>query len=357
MNGIEQNPPREYLSFSADDLIERIRAEKKKADGKTTILGHHYQAAEIVRLSDFVGDSFQLCQDATKCDADNIVFCGVRFMAESARVVARPEQTVQHPESRAGCPMADMADLPQVEEAWKRLAELQAGRTIIPVTYMNSSVELKAFCGKHGGIVCTSSNASKVFDWAYTRGATILFFPDEHLGTNTALDRGMDPDMIAVWNPGLHDQQEDKGKLATAPLIVWKGFCHVHTHFTVADIESARANNPDAHVIVHPECPHPVVAAADSNGSTKAIVNKVAQAKPGETIVIGTEVNLVHRLNQEYPSVNVLPLAPSICGNMAKITLPGLLWTLENPKAGIVTLDDDIVNYAREALERMLSLA
>ncbi len=357
MDGIELNPPREYLSFSADELIERIRIEKEKSCGRTTILGHHYQAAEIVRLSDFVGDSFQLCQDAAKCDAENIVFCGVRFMAESARVVARPDQKIQHPESRAGCPMADMADLPQVEAAWDRLTELQQGRTLIPVTYMNSSVDLKAFCGKHGGIVCTSSNATDVFDWAYARGATILFFPDEHLGTNTTIGRGMSPDKIAVWNPGLHEEQEDEAKLASAPLIVWKGFCHVHTHFTVSDIEAARKEYPDAHIIVHPECPHPVVAAADSNGSTKAIVNKVAQAKPGSTIIIGTEVNLVHRLNVEYPTINVLPLSPSICGNMAKITLPGLLWTLENPKVGIVTLDEDIVHYAREALERMLSLA
>lgn len=349
--------PREYLSRSDAELINAIGAIKQREGESLTILGHHYQAADIVRLSDFVGDSFKLCRDAAACQARHIVFCGVRFMAESARVLARPDQIVQHPEATAGCPMADMADIGQVEEAWRTLEAQRSDRRMVPVTYMNSNVDLKAFCGRHGGVVCTSSNASRVFDWAYGRGDTVLFFPDEHLGVNTAEARGMDMERVAVWDPAQVERQTQDARFAQARLVVWKGFCHVHTHFTAEMVARARGEYPGCFVIVHPECPRQVVAASDDAGSTAAIVKRIEAAKAGETIVVGTEINLVRRMAEEHPEVQVVPLAPSLCGNMSKVTLGHLLWTLENlGSAGIVEVDGGIAHEARQALERMLEL-
>ncbi|HUT22749.1 MAG TPA: quinolinate synthase NadA, partial [Sumerlaeia bacterium] len=270
--------PREYLRRPDEELIQAIRAVKAQKGETITILGHHYQDAAIIALSDFIGDSFKLCRDAARASAKYIIFCGVRFMAESARVVARPDQVVQHPEATAGCPMADMADIEQVEEAWKILTAMQGERPqgrrrrIVPVTYMNSDVEIKAFCGRNGGVVCTSSNAARAFEWAWRRGETILFLPDEHLGVNTAVQSGMAPEDVLVWDPARPQQEERDERFATADLVVWKGYCHVHTHFTLDQVQRARAQYPGAHVIVHPECPREVVAAADSNGSTAAIV-------------------------------------------------------------------------------------
>ena len=349
--------PRDYLGRGDAEQIAAIRKIKEERGDELTILGHHYQRAEIVYLSDFVGDSFKLCRDAADAAARYIVFCGVRFMAESARVLAREDQVVQHPESTAGCPMADMADAEQVQTAWDGVSALQPGKRLVPVTYMNSNVDLKAFCGRHGGVVCTSSNAARVFDWAYERGDTILFFPDEHLGTNTAHARGMDMDHVAVWDPSRGADQEDPERIARAELVVWRGFCHVHTRFKPEMIEEARRQHPGAHVIVHPECPRPVVDASDSSGSTAAIVDVVKNAKAGETVVIGTEINLVNRLAAEYPEVKVVPLAPSLCLNMSRITLGHLLWTLENLGcAGVVEVDRSLAREARESLERMLTL-
>ncbi len=354
----EDTCPREYLGRPDADLIESIGAIKSEQGERLTILGHHYQTDAIVDLSDFLGDSFKLCRDAANATARYIVFCGVRFMAESARVLARPEQAVQHPEETAGCPMADMADLPRVEEAWDALSRLQEGRRIIPITYMNSDVELKAFCGRNGGAVCTSSNASKLFDWAYSQGDTIFFFPDEHLGRNTAHARGQADDRVVVWDPRSVEAQSGDERFARAEVVVWKGFCHVHTAFTVEHVERIRQQYPGVHVIVHPECPREVVAKADSAGSTEAIVKKVREASAGETVCVGTELNLVSRLARRRPEVKIVPLSASVCPNMAKITLANLLWTIENLGShNKVEVDPEISKEALLALERMLEIA
>jgi quinolinate synthase len=348
----------DYAGRSDAELMERIRAIKARERDRLTILGHHYQIRPVVEVSDFLGDSFKLCRDAADARAKYIVFCGVRFMAESARALARPDQVVQHPDPTAGCPMADMANLAQVEEAWQTLHAAQPGRKIVPVTYMNSNLDLKAFCGRNGGVVCTSSNAEKVLKWAYSQGDRVLFFPDEHLGRNTAYQMGMAPEDVAVWDRlGGAKQAEDQA-LAQARLVVWKGFCHVHTYFTVEQIRAARAQYPGAFVVVHPECPHEVVAASDAAGSTEAIVRRVREAQPGETICVGTELNLVARLAQEYPGVRVVPLAASVCPNMSKITLAKLLWTLEHlGETDVVEVNEAVAAQAREALGRMLELA
>jgi quinolinate synthase len=350
--------PPEYTTRADSDLTCSIRAIKKRLDKDVAILGHHYQRESIVDLSDFVGDSFKLCRDAASAGARHIVFCGVRFMAESARVVARPEQTVQHPDARAGCPMANMAFIVQVEEIWKVLTRRLAGRRIVPVTYMNSSVDLKAFCGRNRGVVCTSSNASRVFDWAYARGEVVFFFPDEHLGRNTANARGMDPAKIRVWDPMKGEVQAEDPAMTGVELILWKGFCHVHTFFTADHVRAARAKYPNAYVIVHPECTEGVVRAADAAGSTEAIVRCVAEAAPGSTIVVGTEANLVSRLSNRNPDKSVVPLARSLCPNMQRITLANLLWTLEHVgEYNVVEVPDEVAQDARLALERMLELA
>lgn len=355
-----QTCPREYLDRPHDDLLAAIRAHRERLGHQLTILGHHYQSDAIVGISDYVGDSFQLSRSAAQSRARHIVFCGVRFMAESARVLARPDQTVQHPDLHAGCPMADMADLAQVERAWEVLTHLQAPRRLVPITYMNSNVELKAFCGRHGGSVCTSSNAEKVLNWAYGRGDTVLFFPDEHLGRNTGHTLGMAQDAIALWDPARADSLtlSEEAALGASPLVVWKGHCHVHTYFTVDHVRQARERHPGAHVIVHPECRREVVAAADSAGSTEAIVRRAVHAKPHETIVVGTEMNLVTRLAGMAPQAHIVPLAASVCPNMARINPANLLWTLDHlGEAGLVTLDPAMSAQAHEALERMLRLA
>jgi quinolinate synthase len=349
---------KDYAGRSDAELMAAIRAIKAREGDRLTILGHHYQIRPVVEVSDFVGDSFKLCRDAADARAKHIVFCGVRFMAESARVLARPDQVVQHPDPTAGCPMADMANLEQVEEAWQALHAVQPGRKRVPVTYMNSNVDLKAFCGRHGGVVCTSSNAEKVLNWAYSQGDRVLFFPDEHLGRNTAHQMGMAPEDVAVWDRLGGAKQAENPALAQAKLVVWKGFCHVHTYFTVEHIRAARAQYPGAFVMVHPECPREVVAASDAAGSTEAIVRRVREAQAGETVCVGTELNLVSRLAQEYPGVRVVPLAPSVCPNMSKITLAKLLWTLEHlGETDVVEVEDAVAGQAREALGRMLELA
>ena len=350
--------PREYFRRSDAELTEAIRAAKAQKGETIAILGHHYQDAAIIALSDFIGDSFKLCRDAACASARYIIFCGVRFMAESARVVARPDQVVQHPEATAGCPMADMADIEQVEEAWKFLTAMQGKRRIVPVTYMNSDVEIKAFCGRKGGAVCTSSNAARVFEWAWRRGDTILFLPDEHLGVNTAVQCGMAPEEVLVWDPARPQQEERDERFATADLVVWKGYCHVHTHFTVQDIERARQQHPQCLIVVHPECPHEVVARADVVGSTSAIIQAVVQAPIGTVIYIGTEWHLVNRLAQQHPDKLVLPLRRSVCSTMAMTTMRHLLYALDSIIAGqpvgVIQVGEETARWARVALERML---
>jgi quinolinate synthase len=316
-----------------------------------------------------VGDSFQLANAALEHpEAEAIVFCGVHFMAETADLLSRPEQSVILPNLAAGCSMADMADEDTVEACWEELMELygtepdaDGKQPVIPVTYMNSSAALKAFCGRHGGIVCTSSNASTVLEWAFARGRRVLFFPDQHLGRNTAKAMGVPLEQMPMWNPRKPLGGNTETELEDAKVILWHGFCSVHKRFTPAQIEQARAQHPGVKIIVHPECPMPVVDAADASGSTDAIRKFVAAAQPGDVIGIGTEVNLVNRLAAENPDKTIFCLDPVICpcSTMYRIHPGYLAWTLDGLVDGEIrneiVVADDVAVHARVALERMLA--
>ncbi|SDH83910.1 quinolinate synthetase [Arthrobacter subterraneus] len=361
--------PEEYRLAGDEELEARILAAKETLGDRLVILGHFYQRDEVVKHADFVGDSFQLANAAlTRPDADAIVFCGVHFMAETADILSRPEQNVILPNLAAGCSMADMADADSVEDCWEQLEELfgtepdDGGRLpVIPVTYMNSSAALKAFCGRNGGIVCTSSNAATVLEWAFERGQRVLFFPDQHLGRNTAKAMGVPLTEMPMWNPhkvlGGNTEQE----LLDSRVILWHGFCSVHKRFTVNQIEKARAEFPGVRVIVHPECPMPVVDAADEAGSTDYIRKAIAAAAPGTTFAVGTEINMVNRLAAEFPEHTIFCLDPVICpcSTMYRIHPGYLAWVLEGLVAGEVrnriVVETDVANHARVALERMLA--
>ncbi|KFI90493.1 quinolinate synthase NadA [Bifidobacterium ruminantium] len=367
----QQVLPQEYRDASDEELQERIKAAKSRLGDKLLILGHFYQRDEIIVHADFVGDSFQLAKNATeRPDADHIVFCGVHFMAETADILSTPEQTVTLPNLSAGCSMADMANIDQVEDCWEQLSEIcgvkpdtDGRQQIVPVTYMNSSAALKAFCGRHGGIVCTSSNAHAVLEWAFARGKRVLFFPDQHLGRNTALAMGMSLDQMPVWNPYKPaGGAEDPSVYADAKMILWKGFCSVHQRFTVEQIERARKAYPGVKVIVHPECSMDVVNAADGTGSTAYIVKEIANAPAGSAVAVGTEINLVNRLAAQYPDKTVFCLDPVVCpcSTMYRIHPAYLAWALENIEQGNIvnriTVDEDTARDAKIALQRMLEV-
>ncbi|WP_308748012.1 quinolinate synthase NadA [uncultured Bifidobacterium sp.] len=367
----QQVLPQEYRDASDEELQERIKAAKSRLGDKLLILGHFYQRDEIIVHADFVGDSFQLAKNATeRPDADHIVFCGVHFMAETADILSTPEQTVTLPNLSAGCSMADMANIDQVEDCWEQLSEIcgvkpdtDGRQQIVPVTYMNSSAALKAFCGRHGGIVCTSSNAHAVLEWAFARGKRVLFFPDQHLGRNTALAMGMSLDQMPVWNPYKPaGGAEDPSVYADAKMILWKGFCSVHQRFTVEQIERARKAYPGVKVIVHPECSMDVVNAADGTGSTAYIVKQIANAPAGSAVAVGTEINLVNRLAAQYPDKTVFCLDPVVCpcSTMYRIHPAYLAWALENIEQGNIvnriTVDEDTARDAKIALQRMLEV-
>ncbi|PZM32894.1 quinolinate synthase, partial [Curtobacterium sp. MCBD17_031] len=361
--------PEEYRSASEAELHARIEAAKATLGDRVVVLGHFYQRDEVVRHADFLGDSFQLANAAlTRPDAEAIVFCGVHFMAETADVLARPEQHVILPNLAAGCSMADMADIDSVEAAWEQLELLYGtepdadGRVpVIPVTYMNSAADLKAFCGRHGGIVCTSSNAATVLEWAFERGQRVLFFPDQHLGRNTAKAMGVSTDRMPMWNPRKPLGGNDAATLQAAQVVLWHGFCSVHRRFTVEQIEQARAADPDVVVVVHPECPMEVVDAADVAGSTDLIRKVVAAAEEPTTFAIGTEINMVNRLAAEFPQHDISCLDPVVCpcSTMYRIHPGYLAWVLEALVRGEVLnevrVPDDIAADARVALERMLA--
>lgn len=367
----QQVLPQEYRDASDEELQERIKSAKARLGNKLLILGHFYQRDEIIVHADFVGDSFQLAKNATeRPDADHIVFCGVHFMAETADILSTPEQTVTLPNLSAGCSMADMANIDQVEDCWEQLGEIcgtnpdaDGKQQIVPVTYMNSSAALKAFCGRHGGIVCTSSNAHAVLEWAFARGRRVLFFPDQHLGRNTALAMGMSLDQMPVWNPYKPaGGAEDPSVYADAKMILWKGFCSVHQRFTVDQIERARKAYPGVKVIVHPECSMDVVNAADGTGSTAYIVKEIANAPAGSAVAVGTEINLVNRLAAQYPDKTVFCLDPVVCpcSTMYRIHPAYLAWALENIEQGNIvnriTVDEDTARDAKIALQRMLEV-
>jgi quinolinate synthase len=361
--------PEEYKAASDAELDLRIRAAKEKLGDRAVVLGHFYQRDEVIQYADFVGDSFQLANAAlTRPDAEAIIFCGVHFMAETADILSTPEQAVILPNLAAGCSMADMADEDSVEECWEQLEEIfgteadAEGRVpVIPVTYMNSSAALKAFCGRNGGIVCTSSNAKLVLEWAFERGQRVLFFPDQHLGRNTAKAMGVPLEQMPMWNPRKELGGNGEQALLDSRVILWHGFCSVHKRFNVGQIEKARADFPGVNVIVHPECPMEVVDAADSAGSTDFIKKAIAAATEPTTFAIGTEINMVNRLAAEYPQHTIFCLDPVICpcSTMYRIHPGYLAWVLEELVEGRVvnriTVDDSVRDNAKIALERMLA--
>jgi quinolinate synthase len=321
------------------------------------ILVHHYQRDEVIRFADFRGDSLQLSRVAAEQrEARYIVFCGVNFMAETAAMLCAPEQQVILPAGDAPCPMARMADVAQAASAWERLADAWGG-DLVPITYQNSTAALKAFCGRQGGAVCTSSNAERLFEWALGIKGHVLFFPDRWLGTNSALALGIPEDRIEVWDPG--DPEASLERCRSARVVVWKGYCHVHTFFTLEQVREARAQHPQARVIVHPECPVEVVRAADAYGSTAYIIRYVQEAPVGSTIVVGTEINMVERLDRETPDKQVVPLSRSLCGAMYRTSPQGLRDALrscaEGAPVNVVQVDAETRRWANVALERMLN--
>jgi quinolinate synthase len=361
--------PAEYRLAGEVELEARITAAKQALGERVVVLGHFYQRDEVIRHADFVGDSFQLAQAATqRPDAEAIVFCGVHFMAETADMLSDADQAVVLPNLAAGCSMADMADEESVFQCWEQLegllgtAEDDDGRLpVIPVTYMNSSAALKAFCGRNGGIVCTSSNAATVLQWAFERGRRVLFFPDQHLGRNTARAMGIALEHMPLWNPRLPLGGNTAQALSDARVILWHGYCSVHKRFSVEQIDKARAEHPGVRVIVHPECPMPVVDAADEAGSTDYIRRAVAAAEPGSVFGIGTEINMVNRLAAEHPEHRIFCLDPVICpcSTMYRIHPGYLAWVLEELLAGRtvnrITVPEAVAVPARIALERMLA--
>ena len=363
--------PREYREAPDDELDARIRAAKATLGDRVVVLGHFYQREEVVRHADYVGDSFQLANAAKeRPEAEAIVFCGVHFMAETADLLSQPDQAVILPNLAAGCSMADMADIDQVEECWEQLEDVLGDLEtpdadglvpVIPVTYMNSSAAIKGFVGRHGGIVCTSSNARTVLEWAFARGRRVLFFPDQHLGRNTAKAMGVPLEQMPMWNPRRPLGGSTAEQLEDSRVILWHGFCSVHRRFTVDQIDRARAEHPGVRVIVHPECPMDVVDAADEAGSTDIIRKAIAAAEHPTTFAIGTEINLVQRLAAQYPQHEIFCLDPVVCpcSTMFRIHPGYLAWVLESLVAGEVvnriTVPADVAEPATVALERMLA--
>ncbi|NBX91695.1 MAG: quinolinate synthase NadA [Proteobacteria bacterium] len=338
-----------------EELAERILKIRKEQGKNVCLLAHLYQRKKITELADFVGDSYGLSKSAAQFEGGKyIVFAGVRFMAESARILARPEQEVLHPDPEAGCPMADMASLPQVLQAWDFL---KIGKKTTPITYMNSTADIKAFCGENEGTICTSSNALKTFEWAFKKSDRVFFLPDEHLGRNTALKFGISPEDIAIWDPE-KENGVDPESYGDAKVVLWRGYCPVHMKFTVRDIDHVRKFYPKAKIIVHPECTSDVVERADYVGSTDFIRTYVAkETKPGDQIFIGTEVNLIQNLSAQYPDRLISKLHRSLCLTMYQINLGRILYTLENLDTfERVEIPASVQYHAKVALERMLSL-
>ncbi|MFI8685560.1 quinolinate synthase NadA [Rossellomorea sp. NPDC077527] len=351
--------PESITSLSTEEMENRVREIKRQLGKKLFIPGHHYQKDEVIQFADAVGDSLQLAQiSAQNKEAEYIVFCGVHFMAETADILTEDHQSVILPDMRAGCSMADMADIYQTEKAWKKLMEVY-GETIIPLTYVNSTAAIKSFVGKNGGATVTSSNAHKMVKWALSEKQRILFLPDQHLGRNTAADLGIALHEMAVWDPIGNELIYD-GDVEQVKVILWKGHCSVHENFTEKNIEDIRLHHPDMKIIVHPECRREVVEKSDLNGSTKYIIETIEQAPPGSAFAIGTEMNLVKRLIDQHPDKKIVSLNPYMCPclTMNRIDLPHLLWSLEKMMEGkpqnIIKVDDEVSKNAIFALERML---
>ena len=350
-----------YLLVPDTSLDERIGAAKARLGRDVVILGHHYQRDEVVKFADFRGDSLRLSYQASEADGRYIVFCGVHFMAESADILRRAHQAVILPDLNAGCSMADMADIGQVEVCWSELSSL-GDLKVIPVTYMNSTAAIKSFTGEHGGAVCTSSNAAAVMRWAFERGEKILFLPDEHLGRNTAFRMDIPLDQMIVWDPYQDLGGNSAEAIRKARVILWKGYCSVHQRFTPQQVERVRREHPGIRVIVHPECRFEVAQAADQIGSTEGIIKEITASPAGTAWAVGTEIHLVNRLGKEMPDHKVISLDSSVCvcTTMFRITPQHLLWALDNLAAGNVvnriSVDERTRHFARLALDRMLSL-
>jgi quinolinate synthase len=360
----ERQPlPAKYLGLSDAEMDTRINAARQKLGSKLVILGHHYQRDEVIKFADYTGDSFKLARHiARRPEADYIIFCGVHFMAESADVLCAPHQQVILPDLAAGCSMADMVAPDQLEMCWEELAQMGIAG-VVPVTYINSAASIKAFIGKRGGTVCTSSNAEATLKWAFERGEKVLFLPDQHLGRNTAYRMGIPLDEMVVWDPDEICGGLDPDAVKRAKMILWKGHCSVHTRFSVQQIQQVRRQNPGIRVIVHPEVPWEVVQEADDTGSTEYIINQVKNSPPGSVWAVGTEIHLVNRLAKEVaPERTVLSLDQfgCLCSTMFRVSPNHLLWILEELLEGRVhnriVVPDAQKHWTKVALDRMLSI-
>ena len=350
-----------YLLVPDSSLDGRIGAAVDRLGSDLVILGHHYQRDEVIRFARFRGDSLKLAQQAAGCDAKYIVFCGVHFMAESADILRRPGQVVILPDLNAGCSMADMAEIGQVETCWEEL-EAIGELGVIPVTYMNSTAAIKAFTGQHGGSVVTSSNAARVLEWAFTQGQRVLFLPDEQLGRNTAYGLGIPLDQMVVWDPAQELGGNTEAAVRRAKMILWKGYCSVHQRFLPQHVDRVRAEHPGIRVLVHPECSFEVVQKSDDTGSTEGIIRKITAAAPGSSWAVGTEIHLVNRLAKTLTDRTIVSLDPHVCvcSTMFRITPQHLLWAVENLVEGNVvnrvSVPEEQRQWARVALDRMLHL-
>ncbi|WFF06375.1 quinolinate synthase NadA [Micromonospora sp. WMMD1076] len=356
--------PGDLPAPSDPDLVARAAAAKAALGTKVFVLGHHYQRDEVIQFADVTGDSFKLAREAAaRPDAEYIVFCGVHFMAESADILTSDAQKVILPDLAAGCSMADMAVLSQVEAAWDTLTDLGIAAETVPVTYMNSSADIKGFVGRNGGVVCTSSNAERALDWAFEQGRKVLFLPDQHLGRNTAvLEMGFSLDDCVLYDPHKRNGGLTPEQLRDAKMILWRGHCSVHGRFTLDSVNDVRERVPGVNVLVHPECRHEVVNAADLVGSTEFIIKTIEAAPAGSAWAVGTELNLVRRLALAHPDKQVMFLDRAVCycSTMNRIDLPHLVWALEELVAGRVvnriTVDPETARHARSALDQMLAL-
>ena len=359
--------PGDLPAVSDPTLVARARAAREALGSRAFVLGHHYQRDEVIQFADTTGDSFKLAREAAaRPEAEYVVFCGVHFMAESADILTAADQKVVLPDLAAGCSMADMARLHQVEDAWSALEDAGLADHVVPVTYMNSSADIKAFCGRHGGLVCTSSNARSALEWAFAQHGPetkVLFLPDQHLGRNTAVrELGLSLEDCVVWNPLLREGGLAPEALAQARMVLWKGHCSVHGRFSPDVVDELRAQVPGLNVLVHPECRYEVVEKADHVGSTEVIIKTIAEAPAGSAWAIGTELNLVKRLADRHPDKRVMFLDRTVCfcSTMNRIDLPHLVWALESLVDGqlvnVIEVDEDTAHWARVALQRMLDL-
>jgi quinolinate synthase len=360
MNGSSIMPDY-YRGLSSLELKEKILAHKENLGDELVILAHHYQRQEVVDVADLLGDSLKLSRAACEQKARYIVFCGVHFMAESAAILARHDQAVFIPDPRAGCPLADLSEIHDVERAWQEINQAVEGEKVIPITYINSDCQLKAFCGDNDGAICTSGNASRVMEWGFEQGDKVLFFPDENLGRNSGNKLGIKD--MAVWDPGLPQGGLQNDMIRNSRLILWRGYCHVHTFFTREQLERRWQEYPGAMAVVHPECVSEVARVAGATGSTEGILDFARKAPPGSTIIVGTEIHMVERLARDYAgNKKVVPLERSVCPNMYKINLQNLLWILDGIARGKdhwvnqVIVPERIRDSALVALRRMLEM-